>query len=191
MVHSAGTAAGTTVSNGGTEIVSSVGSTSGTLLRSGQETVLRGGHATGTLISSGGFELVSSGGTAVTTYISLGRPWRHPGHRSVDNEWRRRRQFRDWFRRRYCTGQLHHCAFWRLRALRRRHAGRRSRAVRFAAFAGCRRHFGLRSRGQDRPPQPGICTGCRQGREHLQSHLRGQFGANFSLVGELAAAVDQ
>src|SRR5271155_4649368 len=45
VIGSAGTAIGTTVSNGATEIVSSGETTSGTLLDS-HETVLRGGHAT-------------------------------------------------------------------------------------------------------------------------------------------------
>jgi autotransporter passenger strand-loop-strand repeat protein len=72
VVRSAGTAIGTTVSNGGVEIVSSGGATSGTRLSGGQEIVLRGGRSSGTDILSGGGEIVSSGGSALSTVISGG-----------------------------------------------------------------------------------------------------------------------
>jgi autotransporter passenger strand-loop-strand repeat protein len=58
--------------SGGTEVVSSGGTTSGTLLASGQETVLRGGRSSGTDILSGGGEIVSSGGSALATTIGGG-----------------------------------------------------------------------------------------------------------------------
>jgi fibronectin-binding autotransporter adhesin len=72
VVESAGTANSTTVSSGGTEVVSFGGTTSGTLLSGGQEAVLRGGRSSGTDILSGGSELVSSGGSALATVISGG-----------------------------------------------------------------------------------------------------------------------
>jgi autotransporter passenger strand-loop-strand repeat protein len=72
VVGSAGTAIGTTVSIGGTEIVSSGGMTSGTLLSGGQEILSRGGRSSGTDILSGGSEIVSSGGSALATVISGG-----------------------------------------------------------------------------------------------------------------------
>jgi autotransporter passenger strand-loop-strand repeat protein len=67
VVRSAGTAIGTTVSNGGMEVVSSGGTTSGTLLSGGQEILSRGGRSSGTDILSGGDEIVSSGGSALST----------------------------------------------------------------------------------------------------------------------------
>jgi hypothetical protein len=90
-----------------------------------------------------------------------------------------------------CAGQRHHRTFWRLWGLL---LWRGHGATRFAAVEIWRSHFRLRSRGRNRPPQPGIWfaiqrhvlgdqsrgTGRRQGRQHLQPDpARTVFGGQF------------
>jgi len=72
-VESGGTAVSATVSSGGSQVVSTHGTASGTIIVSnGLETISSGGTAIATTVSNGGHEAVSSGGVADATVISSG-----------------------------------------------------------------------------------------------------------------------